>query len=331
MEYVYIKNVKIAKTAALAPMADVADGAFRTVAKKYGAAYTVGEMVSAKGLVYGDKKTAALLKTADFESGFERPRAVQLFGSEPEFMAKAAVIAAGERPDIIDVNAGCPVAKVVKTGAGSALLKPENAKLFGGIINAVVSAVDIPVTVKIRSGWDENSINAVETAKIAEYYGALAVAVHGRTKRQAYSGTADWGVIAAVKKAVNIPVIGNGDVDGAEKCVQMYERTGCDLVMVGRAARGRPWIFRDIARYVETGEPPSALDLTEILAVMREHIELIVRDKGESAGMREARKQAAWYLKGIRNAAGYREKCARLVSLKDFYELAGRILADAGS
>ncbi|MDR0197911.1 MAG: tRNA dihydrouridine synthase DusB [Oscillospiraceae bacterium] len=327
MEYVYIKNVKIAKTAVLAPMADVADRAFRSVAVKYGAAGVTGEMASAKGLVYGDKKTAELLKVAENENG-GCPCAVQLFGSEPEFMSEAAAIASEYRPDIIDVNAGCPVAKVVKTGSGCALMKTP--KLFGAVVGAVVSASRVPVTVKIRAGWDENSINAVEIAKIAESSGASAITVHGRTKKQMYSGAADWGVIAAVKSAVNIPVIGNGDVDSAEKCVQMYAQTGCDLVMLGRAARGRPWIFRDIARRIETGAPPECPSLPEVLAVMREHIEMIVRDGGERSGMARARKHAAWYLKGIRGAAAYRDECMSLATLDDFYGLVERISAGAG-
>jgi len=303
-----VKNVVIKKTAALAPMADVADYAFRVTAKKFGAAYVTGEMASAKGLVFGDKKTAKLLSVTDFE----RPMAVQLFGSEPEFMAKAAVIAAGYKPDIIDINAGCPVAKVAGAGAGSALMKTP--RLLGEIILAAVKAVNIPVTVKIRSGWDARSINAVETAIIAEASGAAAITVHGRTREQMYSGKADWGIIADVKKAVKIPVIGNGDVTDFESCKKMYEVTGCDLVTIGRAACGRPFIFSEVINGAEFA-------LQEKIGIMREHIELIVKDKGEIAGMKEARKHAAWYLKGMRGAARYRERCFKLNTLDEFYGL----------
>lgn len=237
MEYITIGNVKIEKTASLAPMASVADKAMRTMCKKYGAALLTGEMASAKGLCYSDRKTAALLTVTDYE----RPMAIQLFGSEPEFMAKAAVIAAQYKPDFIDINCGCPVPKVAGNGAGSALMKDP--VLLGHIVEAVVKATDIPVTVKIRKGWDEKNVNAVEVARVAQENGAKAVAVHGRTKNQMYSGKADLEIIAEVKQALSIAVIGNGDVDSGESCKRMYDYTGCDLVMVGRAACGRPWIF----------------------------------------------------------------------------------------
>ena len=248
MEYITIGNVRIEKTASLAPMASVADKAMRTMCKKYGAALLTGEMASAKGLCYSDRKTAALLTVTDYE----RPMAIQLFGSEPEFMAKAAVIAAQYKPDFIDINCGCPVPKVAGNGAGSALMKDP--VLLGHIVEAVVKATDIPVTVKIRKGWDEKNVNAVEVARVAQESGASAVAVHGRTKNQMYSGKADLDVIAEVKQALNIPVIGNGDIDSGESCKHMYDYTGCDLVMVGRAACGRPWIFSEIKHYLETGK-----------------------------------------------------------------------------
>jgi len=312
MDYIKIKNVKIEKTAALAPMADVADTAFRIMAKRFGAAYTVGEMTSAKGLTYGDRKTAELLQLSDFE----RPAGVQLFGNEPEVMAKAAVMALRYNPDIIDINCGCPVNKVVSTGAGSALMKDP--ALFGRVISAVVNAVgdSVPITVKIRAGWDENNRNAVEIAKIAELSGASAVTVHGRTRVQMYHGKADWSIIAEVKQAVNIPVIGNGDVNSAKSCKAMYEQTDCDLVMLGRAAFGNPWIFREIAD--ESFIVPT---LAEKLQIMREHIELAVSLKGEHRAMRESRKQAAWYIKGIRGAAALRNKCMSLETLDDLYLL----------
>ncbi len=315
MEYVSIGNVKIKKTAALAPMASVADKAFRVMAKKYGAAYVVGEMASCKGLVYSDKKTAALLTVDDYE----RPMAVQLFGSEPEYIKKAVEIAEKYNPDIIDINCGCPVPKVAGNGAGSALMKSP--MLLGKIVEAAVSATDIPVTVKIRKGWDDNSVNAVEIARIAQEYGAAAVAVHGRTKTQMYSGKADWSIIADVKNAVHIPVIGNGDVESVEDCVEMYKQTGCDLVMIGRAACGRPWIFRDIDRYFSGLPYEAEPDFSERLAIMEEHIRLLVKDKGEYIGMKESRKHCAWYLKGMKNAAKYRNSCGSLSYMEDFYKM----------
>ncbi len=315
MEYISIGTVRIAKTAALAPMAGVADTAFRTVMKEFGAAYCVGEMASIKGLCYSDRKTAELLSL----TAGERPAAVQLFGCEPEFAAQAVEIAERYEPDIIDLNAGCPVPKVAGNGAGSALMKDP--VLFGKMVTALVGAAHVPVTVKIRAGWDAEHINACEIAHIAEECGAAAVAVHARTKTQMYSGNADRNIISAVKQTVKIPVIGNGDVDSVEKCEAMYRETGCDLVMIGRGAYGNPWLFRDIGDFY-AGRPaqsPPALD--ERLDVMRRHIELLVHCKGENVGMKEARAQAAFYLKGMQNAAKYRGMCGRLTKVDDLWEL----------
>lgn len=323
MEYLHIGNVKIKKTAALAPMASVADRAFRTVAKEHCAAYVVGEMASCKGLVYSDRKTAELLTVTEFE----RPMAVQLFGCEPEFVPKAVHIAERFSPDIIDINSGCPVPKVAGNGAGSALMK--NPKLFAEMVTAAVEATDIPVTVKIRKGWDDEHINAVEIAKIAEECGAAAVAVHGRTRVQMYSGSADWDIIAAVKQALSIPVIGNGDVDSAEKCLEMYRYTGCDLVMIGRAACGRPWLFRQIEQAMN-GESFVEPDLDERLATMTRQIKLLVEDKGEYIGMKEARMQTAHYLKGMTNAAKYRAVCGGLLTYADFERLTELIKYEQG-
>ena len=315
MEYIEIGNVKIKKTAALAPMAGVADTAFRTVMKRFGASYVVGEMTSIKGLVYSDRKTVELLTLTDAE----RPAAVQLFGCEPEFAAKAVEIAERYRPDIIDLNAGCPVPKVAGNGAGSALMKDP--VLFGKMVGAMVKAAHVPVTVKIRAGWDSEHINACEIAHIAEECGASAVAVHARTKTQMYSGKADWDIIAAVKQTVHIPVIGNGDIDSVESCIKMYGQTGCDLVMIARGAYGDPWLFRDIDNCFEGREQEAAPTLEERLDVMREHIELLVRCKGEYIGMKEARAQTAFYLKGMPNAAKYRGMCGKLSEIDDLYEL----------
>lgn len=319
MEFVKIGNAVIEKTAALAPMASVADKAYRMMAKEFGAAYCVGEMASCKGLCYSDRKTAELLSV----SASERPMAVQLFGAEPEFMAKAVKIAERYEPDIIDINAGCPMPKIVCGGAGSALMKtPE---LFGELVGAAASSTEIPVTVKIRAGWDESSKNAVEMAKIAETNGAAAIAVHGRTKEQLYSGKADWDIIKAVKEAVSIPVIGNGDVQSVEDCVKMYEYTGCDLVMIGRGSYGRPWLFGQIRDHFEGVAPRPDPELYEKLNIMRRHIALLVEDKGELTGMKEARRQAAWYIKGIEGAASLRNRFGSMDTLDDLDRLIDEI------
>lgn len=315
MDYITIGGVKIEKTAALAPMASVADKAYRLMAKEFGAAYCVGEMASCKGLCYSGEKTEELL----FVSDDERPMAVQLFGAEPEFMARAVKIAERFHPDIIDINAGCPMPKIVNGGAGSALMKTP--RLFGEIVRAAAESTDIPVTVKIRKGWDNSSVNAVEMAVIAEQNGAAAVAVHGRTKEQLYSGKADWDIIRDVKRAVSIPVIGNGDVDSVESCLAMYEYTGCDLVMIGRGSYGRPWLFGQIRDHFLEKGPSGEPELCEKLEIMRRHIMLLVEDKGERVGMKEARRQAAWYIRGVSGAAEFRNRFGSINTLADFEEL----------
>lgn len=322
MEIIEIGGVKIEKTAALAPMASVADHAYRTVAKNFGAAYCVGEMASCKGLCYSDRKTTELLSV----TVRERPMAVQLFGAEPEFMAKAVKIAEQYQPDIIDINAGCPMPKIVCGGAGSALMRTPD--LLGEIVRAAVDSTQIPVTVKIRKGWDDSQINAVELARIAEQNGAAAITVHGRTKQQLYSGKADWDIIKAVKQAVSIPVIGNGDVDSVESCVEMYKYTGCDLVMIGRGSYGKPWLFGQIRDYFEGKTPRREPSPEERMEIMRWHIELLCEDKGEHTGIKEARRQAAWYVKGLNGAAKLRCQFGSMNTLVDFYDLIEKIKGD---
>lgn len=306
-----IGSVEIEKTAALAPMASVADKAYRTVAKQFGACYVVGEMASCKGLCYNDKKTELLLSV----SPAERPMAVQLFGSEPEFMYRAVKIAEQFSPDIIDINAGCPMPKITGGGAGCALMRTP--QLFAEVVSAAVKATQIPVTVKFRAGWDSGSINAVEIAHIAQECGAAAVTVHGRTREQLYSGTADRSIIKAVKQAVSIPVIGSGDVSSPEDCAAMYGQTGCDLVMIGRGSYGRPWLFGQICDMMNGLEIRGEPSLDERIAIMRRHIELLCLDKGESTGMREARRQAAWYVRGLKGAARLRNLCGTLCTRDD--------------
>lgn len=314
-------KLEIKKTAALAPMAGVADRAFREICAGFGACYVVGEMASSKGMSHNSKKTAELLAV----SNIERPMAVQLFGDEPETMANAAKMALIYNPDVIDINMGCPAPKIAGGGSGAALMK--NLELAGRIIRAVVNAAGgLPVTVKLRKGWDENNINAVEAAILAEQCGAAAVTVHGRTRSQMYAPPVDLDIIREVKRAVSIPVIGNGDVDSVEKAVEMYEKTGCDLVMVGRGALGRPWLFGQIDAYLERGVIQPEPDLEEKMAVMLRHISLACRYKGEHAAMREARKHVAWYLKGLHGAAALRRKAGLLERYEQLEELAGEVL-----
>ncbi len=310
-----IGNVEIKGHACLAPMAGVTDRAFRELCVSFGAAYVVGEMVSSKGLTYKSEKSRELLEL----SKEERPAAVQLFGDDPENMAQAARIALEYEPDIIDINMGCPAPKIVNNGCGSALMKdPE---LCGRIVAAVKKSVDVPVTVKLRKGWDKNSVNAVEVAKICEQAGADAVTVHGRTREQQYMPSADWDIIKQVKKSVSIPVIGNGDVTSAELAAKMYEYTGCDLVMIGRGALGNPWIFRETSMLIGHDRPSMPVTNAERISVLLRHVQKLCEYKGESIGMREARKHAAWYFKGIKGAAALRKKAVQLNTFDDLIDL----------
>ena len=320
MNTINIGNVKIEKTAALAPMASVADKAYRLMCKEFGAAYLVSEMISSKGLCFGDKKTARLCEIEEQE----RPMALQLFGEEPVYMGKAAYMLNQYKPDIIDINMGCPVPKIVGNGSGSALMKSP--KTAYEIAKAVVESAGCPVTVKIRAGWDNDSINAPELAKMLEQAGISAIAVHGRTRTQFYSGEADWEIIKKVKQSVKIPVIGNGDVKTAQDCKRMYEQTGCDLVMVGRGSYGRPWIFKEINHYLKTGELLSEISLHEKMEIMLRHAKLLCQYKGEKQGMKEMRKNVAWYVKGLPGSAKIRGECGNISAYSDLERTADIIL-----
>lgn len=315
MQYINIQNVKIEKTCALSPMASVADRAYRTICREFGASLLVSEMVSAKGLCYNSQKTAELCEVTDFE----RPYAIQLFGEEPEFIRRAVEMVNAYKPDIIDINMGCPVPKVVNPGGGSALMKTSD--LAAEIVRAAVSAADCPVTVKIRSGWDDEHINAVPFAVMMEQAGASAIAVHARTRKQMYSGEADWSVIKAVKQAVEIPVIGNGDIKIAEDCKRMYDETGCDLCSLARASYGRPWVFSQIKEYLETGVIPPEPSFSEQMDIMLRHVRLLVSLKGEDVGIREARKNVAWYFKGRHGAAKYRAAAGSLSGVSQLEDM----------
>ena len=292
----------------LGPMAGVTDLPFRILCKEQGADVMVTEMVSAKGLFYKSPKTPILLSTDERE----KPVGLQLFGSEPEIMAGEAVKLLDRGFDFIDINMGCPVPKIVNNGEGSALMK--NPKLVEEIVHAIATAVPIPVTIKIRAGFSADSINAPEIAEAAERGGAAAVAVHARTREQYYSGKADWSIIKKVKDAVDIPVIGNGDLKSAEDILRMKEETGCDSFMVARAAKGNPWVFREIKAGLEKGldQVPPRPELDEIRDMMLRHIDLMIKEKGEYIGVREMRKHVAWYTEGIYNSARLRKQVCEI-------------------
>lgn len=314
-KHIYIGGVKIEKTAALAPMAGVADRSYRIINRRFGASYTVSEMISAKGLCYNDRKTEELCRITPEE----RPCALQLFGNEPEFISRAVSICMEYKPDIIDLNMGCPVPKVAGNGSGSALMK--DTALAKEIVCAAVSASDVPVTVKIRKGWDNDHINAPEFAAQMESAGAAAITVHGRTRSQMYSGKSDPDIIKLVKQSVRVPVIGNGDITSLDDCLQMYSDTGCDLVMIGRGSYGNPWLFRQIDNYFK-GIGFTLPDLDERLETMLCHIRLALEDKPEAVAMKEARKHAAWYLTGMYGAASFRSRCNSLSTYEDAVKLA---------
>lgn len=322
MDNLNIGGVPLKSHAVLAPMAGVSDRAYRELCVRFGAAYCVSEMVSSKALSFNSKKSEELMEISDLE----RPCGIQIFGDDPKCMADAAKHALENKPDIIDINMGCPVPKISSNGSGSALMK--NPRLCGEIVKAVTAVTDIPVTVKIRKGWDDDSVNAVEVAKICESAGAAAITVHGRTRQQYYKPPVDYDIIRAVRESVSVPVIANGDIDSAERAKEVMDITGCDLVMIGRATLGNPWIFSQINAYLENPNVKIYTpDLEERLGVMIEHIGKMVEYKGEHMAMLQARKLVVGYFKGMKGAAALRNEAGKIKTLDDLYELRQKALS----
>ena len=315
-----IGNIEVNNIVALGPMAGVTDLPFRLLCKEQECGLLYTEMVSAKAILYNNKNTKELVTVEDGE----HPVGLQLFGSEPSIMADIASRMEKGPYDFIDVNMGCPVPKIVGNGEGSALMK--NPKLAGEIIKAMADKCKKPVTVKIRKGFDDNNVNAVEMAKILEANGAAMIAVHGRTREQYYSGEADWSVIKAVKDAVSIPVIGNGDVREPEDAERMLSDTGCDGVMIGRAARGNPWIFKRCSHYLKTGEILPKPDSQEVLNMILRHAEMLIDYKGEFTGIREMRKHTAWYVSGLPHATDIRNRINYVESYEEMKKLLTEVM-----
>lgn len=322
MDNLNIGGVPLKSHAVLAPMAGVSDRAYRELCVRFGAAYCVSEMVSSKALSFNSKKSEELMEISDLE----RPCGIQIFGDDPKCMADAAKHALKNKPDIIDINMGCPAPKISSNGSGSALMK--NPRLCGEIVKAVTAVTDIPVTVKIRKGWDDDSVNAVEVAKICESAGAAAITVHGRTRQQYYKPPVDYDIIKAVRESVSVPIIANGDIDSAERAKEVMDITGCDLVMIGRATLGNPWIFSQINAYLENPNVKiHTPDLEERLGVMIEHIGKMVEYKGEHMAMLQARKLVVGYFKGMKGAAALRNEAGKIKTLDDLYELRQKALS----
>ena len=320
-----IGNYELGGCAALAPMAGVTDRAFREICIEYGASYVTSEMISSKGLTMGDRKSGFLMRIG----GKEMPAAVQIFGCESETMAEAAKLAEQTGCIAVDINMGCPAPKVAGHGGGAALMR--NPDLAAEIAGACVNAVGIPVTCKIRSGWDDDSINAVEIAEKLEQAGISAITVHGRTRKQMYAPPVNYDIIKAVKNAVSIPVTGNGDITDFKSARYMLDYTGCDHIMIGRGALGSPWIFEQINEYFKSGKELPEPATEEKMSVMIKHIALLCEYKGDYVGMREARKHAGWYIKGMRGAASFRREIGELETMDQLKALAERVCNQANN
>lgn len=317
----FLGDIEIKGFAALAPMAGVADRAMREICRKHGAAFTVGELASSRGITLSDKKSASFLSC----SHKERPFGSQLFGNDPQIMAKAAVSALNYNPDFIDINMGCPAPKISGNGGGSALLREP--KLAALIVEAVVKAVNVPVTVKMRTGWDSDNLTAVELAKRCEEKGAKLITVHGRTRKQMYAPGIDYNTIAQVKKAVCVPVVANGDITDGKSAKYMYEATGCDFVMVGRGAQGNPFVFEEINAFFE-GKSYTPPTLEERFKVMKEQIALMCQYKEPYVAFLESRKHTAWYMQNIRGAAALRRMCGEITSLEQIEAICEKALEE---
>jgi nifR3 family TIM-barrel protein len=312
-----IGNIEIKNQIVLAPMAGISNTSYRKIIKEMGAGLIYAEMVSDKAITFGNLKTMNLLKMDDME----RPIAQQIFGTDVDsFVTAAKKIEEVMKPDIIDINMGCPVPKVaVKAQAGSALLKNPD-KIYE-IVKAVVEVVNVPVTVKIRAGWDSNSINCIEVAKIIEKAGASAITLHARTRAQGYSGKADWSLIKAVKEAVNIPVIGNGDVTSCYLAKKMLDETGCDAVMIGRGVLGNPWLIKECVEYLETGKEPVEIPVKERIEMLKRHFQLLVDDIGEKGAVLEIRTHALWYIKGLPGSAPVKNEICKSKTVEDMFNI----------
>lgn len=319
-----IGNVEIKNRIVLAPMAGISNTSYRKIIKEMGCGLIFAEMVSDKAIMFGNEKTLSLLKMDDSE----RPIAQQIFGSDVEsFVIAAKRIEELMHPDIIDINMGCPVPKIaLRSQAGSSLLK--NPEKIGEIVSAVVNAVSCPVTVKIRSGWDDEHINCVEVAKIIEKSGASAITLHARTRSQGYSGKADWSLIKKVKESVNIPVIGNGDVTSPEQVKKMLDETGCDAVMIGRGVLGNPWLIRDSIDFLEKGCYNNELNLDEKINMLKKHLKYLMEDKCEKVALLEIRNHAIWYLKGISGAAKVKNDICQAKRIEEIFDILNEFKGD---